>query len=128
MGCNKVQGIAVPAEDVSKVGLTDANGLLQHRGEHWFQITWRAADDLEDFRRGRPFLKGRTQFVEQPRVLDSDDGLGGEVLNQIDLLVCEGADFLALQANTPISSAPLSSGTNKIVRMPPSSTAATIDG
>ena len=33
---------------------------------------------------------------EQPRVLDGDDGLGGEVLHQFDLLVCEGTNFLAI--------------------------------
>ena len=35
------------------------------------------------------------QFVEQPRVLDGDDRLGGEVLDQFDLLVGERANFLA---------------------------------
>ena len=30
------------------------------------------------------------QLVEQPRVLDGDDGLSGEVLHQLDLLVGEG--------------------------------------
>ena len=34
------------------------------------------------------------QFVEQSRVLDGDDRRSGEVLDQIDLLVAEGADFL----------------------------------
>ena len=34
------------------------------------------------------------QFVEQPRVLDGDDGLGGEVLDQLDLLIGKGANFL----------------------------------
>ena len=34
------------------------------------------------------------QLVEQPRVLDGDDGLGGEVLHQLDLLVGEGPDLL----------------------------------
>ena len=34
------------------------------------------------------------QFAEQPRVLDGDNSLGGEVLNQFDLLVGERADFL----------------------------------
>ncbi len=29
------------------------------------------------------------QLVEQPRVLDGDDGLRGEVLHQLDLLVGE---------------------------------------
>ena len=31
----------------------------------------------------------RAQLVEQPRVLDGDHGLGGEVLHQLDLLVGE---------------------------------------
>ena len=36
------------------------------------------------------------QFVEQPRVLDGDDGLRGEVLDEFDLLVGEGTNFLAI--------------------------------
>ena len=36
------------------------------------------------------------QLVEQPRVLDGDDGLGGEVLHQLDLLVGERAHLLAV--------------------------------
>ena len=38
-----------------------------------------------------------TQFVEQPRVLDGDDGLRGEVRDQLDLLVGERTHFLAGQ-------------------------------
>ena len=34
-------------------------------------------------------------LVEQARVLDGDDGLGGEARNQLDLLVGERADLLA---------------------------------
>ena len=40
-----------------------------------------------------------TQFVEQPRILDSDDGLSSEVLNQLDLLVGEWAHLLAVDEN-----------------------------
>ena len=36
------------------------------------------------------------QLVEQPRVLDGDDGLGGEVLHQLDLLVGERPHLLAI--------------------------------
>ena len=39
------------------------------------------------------------QLVEQPRVLDGDDGLGGEVRDQLDLLVGERADLLAVDDN-----------------------------
>ena len=36
------------------------------------------------------------QFIEQPRVLDGDDGLGGEACNKINLLVGEWPYLLAL--------------------------------
>ena len=39
------------------------------------------------------------QLVEQPRVLDGDDGLRGEVLHQLDLLVGERADLLAVDGD-----------------------------
>ena len=39
------------------------------------------------------------QFVEQPRVLDGDDGLGGEVLYQLDLLVGERPHLLAVDGD-----------------------------
>ena len=51
------------------------------------------------------------QLVEQPRVLDSDDGLSGEVLHQLNLLVGEGADFLAEDKIAPTSSTSVSIGT-----------------
>ena len=41
----------------------------------------------------RKIVGSLTQFVEQPRVLDRDDGLGGEVLHQLDLLVGERTDL-----------------------------------
>ena len=37
-----------------------------------------------------------TQFVEQPRVLNGDDGLSGKIFHQFDLLVAERPDFLAV--------------------------------
>ena len=40
-----------------------------------------------------------TQLAEQPRVLDGDDRLGGEVLDQLDLLVGERPDFLAVDVD-----------------------------
>ena len=36
------------------------------------------------------------QFVEQPRVLDGNDGLGSEVLDKIDLLIGKWVDILAV--------------------------------
>ena len=39
------------------------------------------------------------QLVEQPRVLDGDDGLAGEILDQLDLLVGERSDLLAVDTD-----------------------------
>ena len=41
-----------------------------------------------------------TQLVEQPRVLDGDDGLGSEILDQFDLLIGEGPNFVAIEENS----------------------------
>ena len=40
-----------------------------------------------------------TQFIEQPRVLDGDDSLGGKVLHQRNLLIAERADFLPIDVD-----------------------------
>ena len=107
----QVKGLTVPAVDVSEFGVADADRLLQHGRKHRLKIAGGATDDLKHFRRGRLLLQrfgevggvlgevsgALPQFVEQPRVLDGDDGLGGEVLDQLDLLVGEGTNFLAVQ-------------------------------
>ena len=60
---------------------------------------------MQDFRGRRLLFQrfgeiGRTlaQFVEQPRVLDGDHRLGGEVMDKLDLLVGKRANLLAVQA------------------------------
>ena len=55
MCCYEVQSLAIPAVDGSKLGVADADGLLQHGFEHGLEITGRAADDLEHLR-GRGLL------------------------------------------------------------------------
>src|SRR3974390_893138 len=39
------------------------------------------------------------QFVEEPRILDGDHGLGGEVLRQLDLPVGKQQNFLAVDGD-----------------------------
>jgi hypothetical protein len=68
------------------------------------------------------------EFVEQPRILDGDHGLSGEVRDQSDLLVSKGTNFPAGVLKDPISSFSFSIGTVRNVLMPPSSTAATVSG
>ena len=81
---------------VTKLSVTDSRSILQHRLEHWLQFTGRSGDDLEHLA-GRGLLLQRfgqivsalAQLVEQPRILDRDDSLSGEVADELDLLIRE---------------------------------------
>ena len=74
-------------------------------------------DDLQHLR-GRRLLLQRfgeivgalAQLVEQPRVLDGDDGLGGKVRDQLDLLVGERPHLLTVDDIKPIGWSSLSIG------------------
>ncbi len=70
--------------------LANRDRRLRQRIEHSLQIERRAADHLEHVGGGGLLLQRFAQLVEQARILDRDDGLGGEILDQFDLLVGEG--------------------------------------
>ena len=68
---------------MTESGFADPRGVLQHGLEHGLQLTRRPTDDLEHIG-GRGLLLERfAQLVEQPRILDSDDGLRGKIIEQI---------------------------------------------
>jgi hypothetical protein len=67
---------------------------LDQRFQHRLQIEGGAAEDLEHVSGGRLLLQGFAQFVEQAGVLDGDNGLGGEILDQLDLFVGERPHLL----------------------------------
>ena len=97
MACAETETVNVPERR-----LADADRPLQHRRKHWLKVTRGTRDNLQHLRRGRLLLQragevdgALAQFIEQPRVLDGDDGLSGEVLDQRDLLVGEGSNLLA---------------------------------
>ena len=95
MGDEK-EPIAVAAEDGGIPRLAQARGALGHRVEHRLDVGRRAADHPEDVGGGRLLLErdpqlgvARLQLLEQADVLDGDDGLVGEGLEQLDLVVRE---------------------------------------
>ena len=47
MRLGEMQGLAVPAIDIPKRSVTDANSLLQHASKHWLKITEGAANPYE---------------------------------------------------------------------------------
>src|SRR5215831_4531621 len=67
---------------------------MYERVKHRLQIESRAADDLEDVGGGGLLLQRFPQLVEQPGILDGNDGLVGETLDQLDLLVGERSNLL----------------------------------
>src|SRR5262245_18900835 len=74
---------------------------LDQRVEYRLQVECRTADDLEHVGSRGLLLKRFAQFVEQPRVLDCDDGLRGEILDQLNLFVGERTHLLAIDGDTP---------------------------
>jgi hypothetical protein len=66
-----VQNLAVPAVDISELGIADANRVLQHCCEHWLKIARKARDDLEYRRRRRLLLPSFAQFAGKPSDLSS---------------------------------------------------------
>ena len=79
--------------------LADARGVLQHGLEHRLQLARRTADDVENLGGRGLLLQRLAQLVEEPGVLDGDDRLGGEVLDQLDLLVGKRTYLLAIDVD-----------------------------
>src|SRR5262249_43098466 len=90
------KNIALDAPEVDTGGIEHSRSCLGDRIERALTVLWYAGDDTENVsRRGLPFERF-PQFAQQPRVLNGNDGLGGEVLYERDLLVSKRPNFLAV--------------------------------
>src|SRR5215468_5534338 len=74
--------------NISLVGVTQACGRCDKRVEDGLEVEGRAGNQLQHFGSSRLLLQrfgkivgALTKLVEQPRILDGDDGLGREVLH-----------------------------------------------
>ena len=72
--------------------LAQPSGAPYDSLEDRLQVSWRAADDAQDLGGSRLLLQrlgeilvAFLQFLEQPNVLDGDDGLIGESLQELSL-------------------------------------------
>ena len=72
---------------------------FQHRVKYGLKIAGRTTNNLEHIGGCGLLLQRLAQLVEQARVLDGDDGLGGEARQQLDLPIGERANLLALDAD-----------------------------
>src|SRR5262249_16581138 len=87
MHCSNPEGIVFAQLQSAELGLAEPRRICQYGLEHRLQFTRRAADNLQHVGGGGLLLQRFAQLVEQPGVLDCDDGLIGEALHQINLLV-----------------------------------------
>src|SRR5215469_16694389 len=85
--------------DGALIGRAKPSGRLRQRVEHRLQIERRAADNLEHIGCRRLLLERLTQFIQQPRVLDGNDGLGSKIAHKLDLFVGKRAYLLAKDAD-----------------------------
>ena len=99
----EAQPFALAHEEDRVEGITQVTCRFGQRVEHLMQIECRAADNLENIgcggllpQRLRQIVGAFAQFPEQPRILDGNNCLLGEVAEQLDLLVSERADLLSI--------------------------------
>src|SRR5262249_37294100 len=99
IGSHRAAGIAVVTKNHSSWRTAEPHGRTQESIEYRPEVECRPTDDLEHVGSGGLLLEGLAQLVQQPRVLDGDNRLGSEILDQLDLLVGEGTNLLAIDDN-----------------------------
>jgi hypothetical protein len=105
---NALKKVTVTTVDCAKARVANSHHVSQHDCKHWLEVARRATDGLKHLRRSSLLLQrfrevgcafgevcsALTEFVEQPRILNGDNGLSGEVSYKLHLLVIEGTNFL----------------------------------
>src|SRR5215831_9459965 len=88
--------LSVKPAHVAELSPAELGSGLCYRIEHRLEISGRSANDTEHiadcgliFERLLKLPLARLLRLEQPRVLDGDDGLVGEGLYEVDLSLCE---------------------------------------
>ena len=100
-GRSVVQGaaaelVAFPKPHDAIVGFCQPRPVGQHGLEYGLKLARGAADDAQHLRSRSLLLQRFAQLIEQPGVLDGNDGLSRKVFHQLNLLVGEWADLLAV--------------------------------
>src|SRR6185369_6051530 len=99
---------SVKSVDGTHATITQLPRALRNCIKYWLGIGGRPADDIQHFAHCGLVLEGLLQFafarllsLEQPRVLDGDDGLVGEGLQQRNLFLSEWPHFHAANHEGP---------------------------
>src|ERR1700722_4059560 len=107
MGRHVAYKVAFTPENRGVIRFAQSRRALDNRLEDRLDMFRRTADDPEYLRHRRLPLQrlaqivgALAQLVEQPRILDGDHGLGGEIRQQLDLFGREWANLLAKNAES----------------------------
>ena len=97
--CNPPKKFAVIGKQRTAFSAAQTVRLIQDRVKYRRQVARRGIDDTQHLSRRGLLLQRLAGFVDQPRVLHCDDRLGGEILQQRDLLVGERTHLLAIDVD-----------------------------
>src|SRR6516164_8587916 len=78
---DSAEAVAFGAPQEAQLRLADARRIGEHCLKHRLQLPRRTTDDSQYFRCRGLLLQRLPQFVQQPRVLNSDDGLRCKILH-----------------------------------------------
>src|SRR5215467_7224988 len=93
--------IAFASEDLGIRRLAEPSRALRHGIEHRLDFRRRARDHLQDVAGSRLLLQRLLRLVEQPRVLNRDDGLVSKRLQQLDLAIRKWTGFGPIHIDCP---------------------------
>src|SRR6516165_9791638 len=100
---DRPQSVAFRDPEKSVLCLANIRRIRQHRLEDQIQFTGRRTDDLQYLGGSRLLLQGfgeicgaLPQLIEQPRILDGDDGLVDAIRLNVDVLVIERSNSLTI--------------------------------
>src|SRR5262245_28684589 len=93
--------VAIFERDEGVLRSTKTHCRLGYRIQDRLHVGWRLRDGAQDFCRRGLLLQRLAQLGEQADVLDGDHRLGGEGLEQLDLLLCERPWFDSTEGYRP---------------------------
>ena len=92
---DEAKDVSLETPEIDVGGIEHPGSGLGDRVEGPPAVLGSTSDDAKDIGRRGLAIQAFSQLVEQPRVIDGDDGLLGEILDQLDLLLAERPHLLA---------------------------------
>jgi hypothetical protein len=118
----KPKKFAIVGQQDAVFDATEAVRLVQYRVEDGFKLAGRGVDDPQHLGRRGLLLQGLPRLRDEPRVFHRDHRLGGEVLQDLNLLLSKRFHPLAENRDRAKKARSLAQRTPTTVRPPPSST------